>query len=504
MLKLNRAAIERLPEGQRREAQALLQSYETMVRANPLLAYEPHSKQVIFHESTEQLKAFLGGNRSGKTTAGILDDIIQAVDENVLPDHLKAYKKFQPPFHCRIVCPGEDQLHSTIFQKLREWTPTSQLVGDRFDKAYEKSRGILHFKNGSFIDFLTYGQEVDKFGGTAKHRIHYDEEPPREIRMEGVMRLLDYERADELFTMTPIHGMTWMFDDIWEPWRKGLLQDAKVVLVDMDDNPHLDAEQKAKLLAGFSKSELEARKSGKFVHFAGMIYEEFARHKHVIPEIASVPAGSRVYVGIDPGMRHMAAVVWTYLTPEDTMVVFDELALQGQNVEQVCEAIKLVNQKWGRRTEKGVIALSPNWYVIDPSARNIEHQTGRSDQAEYTKHGIVTIQGQNSKTAGISAVKVRLEHQRLLVCANCETLISEFRKYRWKKPKKVEDDPKEEPVKTDDHLLDALRYVVASRPYNPPEEKEEPMTPMQRALKRDMEGLQHRQIPRTPYGGVLA
>src|SRR5262249_41105052 len=256
------------------------------------------------------------------------------------------YKKFQPPFHCRVVTPGFDVMEGVVFQKLREWCPKDQLVGGRFDTAYEKSKRILRFKNGSFFDFLTFEQDLDKFGGTAKHRIHYDEEPPREIRQEGRMRLLDYEGADELFTMTPQKGMTWMFDEIWEAWQRDELEDGTVVLVSMDDNPYLNDEQKRKLLQGFSKEELEARKQGRFVHFHGMIYGEFSRRKHIIPEIEEIPAHSRVYVGIDPGTRHMAAVLWTYLDPEGLMVAFDELALREMSIAQVCERIKLQNMRW--------------------------------------------------------------------------------------------------------------------------------------------------------------
>lgn len=506
MLRIDRDAISKLPAEQQDQALRLLTEYENALKQNPLLGYEPHPKQVLFHSSEQPLKAFLGGNRSGKTTAGILDDLIQAVDRNVLPEHLALYKHYEPPFYCRIIVPDfTSTLEGVIFQKLREWSPKSQLVGDRFDKAYEKTTRKLSFKNGSTFDFLTFEQDLDKFGGAAKHRIHYDEEPPKDIRRESMMRLIDYG-GDELFTMTPLHGMSWMYDEIWEPWTKGSLQESTLVLVDMDDNPYLDAKTKKRALAGLTKEEREARKSGKFVHFAGMIYDEFSRNFHVIPEVSEVPPGSRIYVGIDPGMRHMAAVIWTYLTPEDTLVVFDELALQGHTVKQVADAIKLVNQKWGQRTEKGaIVSLNPDWYVIDPSARNVVHQTGRSDQMEFTDHEIVTILGQNSVTAGINRVKERLQARRLLLTANCQQTIDQFRKYRWATPNRTEDDAKEKPVKTDDHLLDALRYVVASRPYASEEhEPEQHMTPLERAVREDMRGARKNQIPRTPYGGVFA
>jgi phage terminase large subunit-like protein len=507
LLQIDREAIKDLPEEQRAQALALLQTYEQALKANPLLGYRPHPKQQKFHESSEPLKAFLGGNRSGKTTAGILDDLIQCVDEDCLPAHLKPYKYWQPPFHCRIIVPDfTSTMEGVIFQKLREWAPKSQLVGDRFDKAYEKTTRKMSFKNGSSIDFLTFEQDLDKFGGAAKHRIHYDEEPPKAIRRESMMRLIDYG-GDELFTMTPLHGMSWMFDDIWEPWTKGKLSEATLVLVDMDDNPYLDERTKKRALAGLTKEEREARKSGRFVHFAGMIYDEFSRNLHVIPEVSAVPPASRVYVGIDPGMRHMAAVVWTYLTPEDTLVVFDELALQGYTVKAVAEAIKLTNQKWGQRTESGaIVSLQPDWYVIDPSARNIVHQTGRSDQMEFTDHGIVTILGQNSVTAGINRVKERLQANRLLVTANCQNTIDQFRRYRWATPNRTEDDPKEKPVKTDDHLLDALRYVVASRPYTKTETEDEMrMNPFERQMHEEMTGKtwNRRKIGQDPKMGAI-
>ena len=497
MLRVNREQIERLPEEQREAARNLLQEYEQALRLNPLIGYVPHPKQREFHSSHKRMKAFLGGNRSGKTTAGILDDLIQAVDRDVLPDELQPYKRWEPPFYCRVVNPGFTMMEGVIFQKLREWCPKTQLLGGGFERGYDKQLRKLYFKNGSWLEFLTYAQDLDVFGGAALHRVHYDEEPPRDIRTECRYRLIDYG-GDELFTMTPLHGMSWMFDEIYEPWTQGRLDKATVVLVDMDDNPHLDQEAKVEALAGLSREEREARKSGRFVHFAGLIYDEFRRggpESHVIPQ-AEIPENARVFVGIDPGMRHMAAVVWAYLDYDDTLVVFHELGMKGSRISEVAEAIHRTNTMYG---------IKPEWYVIDPAARNIMHQTGRSDQSEFVDDGIVTILGQNAVTAGINRVKERLETRRLLIMANCPMLIGQFRKYRWSSPGRGEDEPKEKPVKTDDHLLDALRYLVMSRP-QPPEARrsEEPVEPLQRAFYRDLHGPRTKEVPKTAYGGVFA
>src|SRR5438876_8794180 len=150
---INRAALDALSPEEHREAEKLLAELQAKYDANPLLGYEPHPKQAEFHRARTYIKAFMGGNRSGKTTAGIVDDIIQAVDEDCVPEHLKGYKKFTPPFHCRIVCPSEKIMESIVFQKLREWLPRDQYVGGEWSKAFSKSQRILNLKNGSYFDF---------------------------------------------------------------------------------------------------------------------------------------------------------------------------------------------------------------------------------------------------------------------------------------------------------------------------------------------------------------
>ena len=126
---------------------------------------------------------------------------------------------------------------------------------------------------------------------------------------------------------------------------------------------------------------------------------------------------------------------------------------------------------------------------------------------EFTDHGIVTILGQNSVTAGINRVKERLQANRFLITANCQQTIDQFRKYRWATPNRTEDDSKEKPVKTDDHLLDALRYVVASRPYEAAESEEElRMHPHERAAWEEISGKRYgkKKIPSSPMGGIYA
>jgi phage terminase large subunit-like protein len=353
---------------------------------------------------------------------------------------------------------------------------------------------------------MSNDQDLDKFGGAALHRLVFDEEPREDIRRECLMRLIDFG-GEELFGMTPLHGMSWVFDEIYEPWERGSLkpEDARVVVVDMDDNPHLDRAAMARVLAGLSNEEREARKSGRFVSFAGLIYSSFSTSLHVLP-VLEIPDGVEVICGIDPGYRHMCAVVFCYLDADDRLVVFDEIALPQVTIRVVCEEIKRRCLKWG---------VTPRQFVIDPASRNKNNQTGRSDQQEFLDNGIVTIPGQNAVSAGINRVKERLDFRnvrgepepRLLVAAHCDELRSEFKRYRWvKESTRQESESAEKPVKKDDHLLDALRYVVMQRPLAPDRELITPTTTTKdRLLRASLKRLTARggPLPDHPSGAGI-
>jgi hypothetical protein len=70
-------------------------------------------------------------------------------------------------------------------------------------------------------------------------------------------------------------------------------------------------------------------------------------------------------------------------------------------------------------------------------------------------------------------------------------LRSEFKKYRWMKDsKRSESAPPDRPVKKDDHLLDALRYVLMLRPLVPDERRPyEGETAKHRMLRQHLKRL---------------
>jgi phage terminase large subunit-like protein len=461
-----------------------LRELEQKAKQDPLAFYFPSPKQDIFHAFDAPIRCLFAGNQAGKTTAGLADDLIQALDEDDIPKHLRKYKRWQPPFLCRIMAPSFSVLEITLYQKLQELLPTHTLIGESWSKAYNRDTRVLHFKNGSKFFFGTYEQEPAKLQGATLHRIHYDEEPPEDIRNECRIRVMR-QNGEEVFTMTPTAGLMFAYEKLWEQRGEEVApgvfhgEHLQIVTASMDDNPTLSDEAKEIALAGLSAEERAARKEGKFVALHGLIYDRFDPERHIIPEVERPPLGVNVVVGIDPGIRERAGVLWAFIDWDDTLVVFDELYAQGATIREVCEQIHKVNARYD---------IKPIYYVIDPAARNRMHQTGRSDQMEYADHGVVAIAGQNSVSAGINRIKERLEaDDGFYITANCENLIGEMKRYRWKKPPRSGEDGKAAPVKKDDHLVDPLRYIVMSRPYLPRRIQERNETNLQRIMREHQE-----------------
>jgi phage terminase large subunit-like protein len=470
-----------LPQEAREEAAKLLSQLEQLDKLNPLARYVPHEKQHQFHSSQDQIKAFFGGNQAGKTTAGVVDDLIQCCDEDALPERLRQYKRWQPPFKMRVVTPDLMGTMQLFQEKMREWIPVQQLKGGSWDAAYKKQDRKLHFENGSQIEFLSGDQDRDKHGGASLHRVHYDEEPPQHIRNECKIRLVRY-RGDEVFTMTPSLPGTegWTEDAIWERRTEpGIF----AVQVSIGDNPHLHPDAISEVLDGLTDAELQARRDGTFIHFAGKVYPEFKDAVHLVDEIEPKHLeGLTTIVGIDPGSR-WGAVIFGAFDKNNDLLIFDEIILasaqdqsklckvfpEGVTVELMAREIKERIEHWG---------IKP-FYLIDPSAQNRTLVNAENVEAEFGRFGIYPGRGQNQVEAGVQQIKRRMQRRDanerpapgILITRKCRRLIWEIGRYRFRDTP----DQRFEVIKQDDHCLDAMRYIAMHRPWlNEADKKEKP------------------------------
>ena len=98
---------------------------------------------------------------------------------------------------------------------------------------------------------------------------------------------------------------------------------------------------------------------------------------------------------------------------------------------------------------------------IDPSAASFKE--------ELRRRGLHTIDANNEVLDGITVMTSEMKKGNLFVCKECKNMIREIESYSWD-PRKAKIGI-DEPIKRDDHAVDALRYCIAShkiaeyRPY---------------------------------------
>jgi hypothetical protein len=436
--------------------------------ANPLTMWEPavsprdgRNRQAEFLSAKEPFKLYAGGNGAGKSNVGTVDDLIQLCDEKAVPSHLKRFKRWEPPVPMRVVVPKMNVIEGATLEAFRHLTPRSQLVGDSFDKAYSQQSRKLRFKNGSYVLFNTGDQDRDAHSAVELRRVRFDEEPEGEhgrgIFTENVARLRSFlPEAQISFTMTPLFGLSWVYDTIWERRED---PDVFCVVASMRDNPHINADATIKALGHLSEGERQAVVEGLFIHISGTVVSLTDEHL-IDPVSPDFLRDKTVYVGLDHGIRR-AGVVWVAFDRHNEMVVFDEFYPESATVPAIAAEIKDRNQAWG---------IKRPLYVGDPSGVGRGMETGNSIEDAFLEQGIPLMRGNNNRRAGILQLRARLESKGLFVTRNCTNL--RWEAGRWlvatdeiiaEGKAKVKGAEGSFATVGPDHLWDPTRYIAQER-----------------------------------------
>lgn len=479
-LTINKEAFERLSPKEQAEVRQLLaardkaqQKLQETAEEDPLQTFKPNStEQDRFLLARTKTQAAFCGNQAGKTTALVVKAIIQVTPADRLPEHLRKYRfTGQGPIEGRFVAPA---INERILKAFRQWCPKHILINGSFDDSWKSQDKILKFKDGSSIDFLSYETDLDKFGTVQRHFIGYDEPPPREIRDEGLARLIRFS-GPEMFAMTPLKANTgWVRREIW---RKRGAPKITVCKWSIHDNKALPKEDIQYFLDSLPNDLWRAaREFGDFVEVGGLMYPRFEDWvgKDIPPDpddalraLQERVLASDVVVGIDPGYRN-AAFVWVAFDRDGKALVFAEEILQQKDASDYASAIRQMNARWGLRRDEIT-------YVIDPSYR-VRGLAGHGENVEsaLAREGIYCTPGENAIEAGVMEVNQRGNSGDLEVSPACVGLRDEADEYAMEDR---EDGVFKEKRNDVSHRLDALRYVCMYRTWvpDPPEGSQRPL-----------------------------
>jgi phage terminase large subunit-like protein len=431
-----------------------------------------------FLADRHRILAFFGGNRTGKTVGGSLRDIGFALGkdgekyyQNLPAEVRDLFMSIQAPTKGWICGESAKTLREVVVPEFFKWMPKNEIkkvirgVQDTIDKV------IL--VNGSEINFMSYEMGRDKFQGASLDWIHFDEEPPEDIFTECRMRVLD--RAGWIwFTMTPLKGLTFTYAIFVEGNYNGNKMPEYLVnfhIASWSDNPHLPKSAIAELEATISESELAARRDGFFLSRSGLVYSEWVDNINGgnVIHFRDIPEWGRVICAIDPGIADPFAVLWAYVEPaRGHLILFDEYYIKDKPIDYHASVIKERN-----------IRFQNVRYLIDPSATKRNPKDLSSIHTELAREGIHCGLADNSIDSGITKVKARMKsadgiRSLFVMEGTCPIFRSELKRYEWQRKRddrNVHDKPKD----VNNHLMDCLRYIVASHPSPlPAPEKETP------------------------------
>jgi hypothetical protein len=211
-----------------------------------------------------------------------------------------------------------------------------------------------------------------------------------------------------------------------------------------DHAPHLSDQEKEDLLGSTPPHLRDARSRGEPTMGSGAVYAVEPSF-FLVDDFRPKPWHRRAY-GLDVGWNFTAAVWGAYDPDTDIIYIYDCYKKEKAEPALHSAHIKL-------RDPRNI----PNFCwpgAIDPASRGRSQVDGRKLLSMYRGLGLKVIEADNSVEAGVNEVWGRLSSGRMKVVntPNNQELIKEYKQYRR--------DEKGRIVKKNDHLLDALRYLI--------------------------------------------
>lgn len=415
-----------------------------------------HKKQIAFHKCRRRNRWVFGGNRSGKTECGAAECVYMV--RGIHP-----YRKNKKNVFGWVVSLSQqvqrDVAQKKILQYLSpDWIEDVVMLSGKKGSpsgVIDQIRVRNVFGGISVIGFKSCDQGREKFQGTSLDFVWFDEEPPEDVYRECVMRVMD-KKGDIFGTMTPLKGLTFLFDEIYMNKRNN--PEVWYEFMEWADNPFLKKSEIALLTQVMDEKELESRRFGKFCVNEGLVYPEFDERIHVI-EPFPIPYEWQDMISIDPGLNNPLSAHWYCVDYDGNVYVVAEHYEAKKDVGYHADKIKNISARLGWHTDfQGRLCA-----LIDSAANQRTLASSKSVSELFYECGInVNANVNKDLFAGIARVKNYLKGEngkpKLYIFAGCVHMIREIKGYFW--------GDGDVPKKRDDHALDELRYYLMTKPKN--------------------------------------
>ena len=498
-----------------------LQSELIERRMESLRLYKPTEKQQEFHNSLASESLVIGGNRSGKSLCTFIEDAWAATGTHpvegkypreggnlvIVGANWKHIGLVVVPYlfkagAFKIIKDAQTQRWRAFdpvgdADREKEAKPAPPLIPPRLIKSYSwllKSAGYLNsceLTNGWTI--YCFSSEGDPPQGFQANRVHIDEDLNNEQWVPEMQARLADRKGLFCWSAMPhsknealigLNERAERAEELGNP-------DIKRFVLRFLDNPHIDPNEKRKMIERWSaigEDVLRQRSEGEFTTDSILVYPNFnlSVHGYERASLANsvVPEDWCRYAVIDPG-HAVTAVLFAAVPPsEDFLLLYDELYIRNCNASIF--AAEFHKKAQGQQFYS---------FLIDAhGARLTDIGSGKSPQEQYTEQlaalgirskatGSSFIPGSDDIQGGLQAVRNMLHIRpdgtaRLrFLRGSVPNMEREMKRYKKKcayvaGTTVVTDEPSK---RGEFHLVDCLRYLCA---YEPRHHKIDPVVAM--------------------------
>jgi PBSX family phage terminase large subunit len=391
-----------------------------------------HIRSIV--ESTARLNIWQGSVRSGKTVASLLRLLIAVA---AAPSHgrILIFGKTRESVHRNVFSVLTDPAIFGPLAKMTRYNPGAALgtilgrevdiLGANDAKAEPKVRGMTLC--------LAYGDEITTIP---------------EAFFTQVLARLSVRGAQLFGTTNPDSPAHWLR-------KKYLLRAGELNLrtwhSTLDDNPHLDPQYVRDLKREYVGLWYKRFIQGLWVMAEGAVFDMFDEDRHVLAELPSIYRW--ISLGIDYGTRNATAALMLGVSEDGELILSHEWRHDPAIARQQLTDAKLSRElrTWMAGLDvHGMRGVRPEWLCVDPSAASLRLQ--------LHEDGLMPTLADNAVLDGIRLMSSLFGTDRLRVHKSCTGLLDELPGYSW--DDKAAEKGLDEPVKADDHSIDAARYAI--------------------------------------------
>lgn len=414
--------------------------------------YDPLPKQRAFHKSDAKFRAYIGGFGSGKTAAGCVEVVKQAL--------------LHPGSRGIVARLTEGELLRTTWATLLSILPP-ECIQDHI-------RGNFYIKlfNGAEIQGM-HLQDEAKLRSENLDWCYVDE--ASEIKETVWKQLMGRLRGNTIGGRTPGPLKMWLTSNpegrnwLYKTFVIGNHPGHAYFHAPTRENHYLPPEYVASLLQMYDEDWVRKFLEGSFDVFEGQVYPMFDRETHVLDwQPHQIPKEWPRYRGIDHGWADPFVCVWVAVDYEGNHFAYNMLYRKQQTIENNCRVVQEMSA-----------GESYEYTVWDPSINQADPVTGRRLADIYNEYGIHGISANNALDQGIAKIREMLQPRpgrvhpatkesyapRLYLLNHLKEGIWEFLQYHYPASDDNKNAPNK-PVDVHNHFLDALRYVVMGLPAN--------------------------------------